>query len=224
MPRKGLTRNEAEDICAAGLRIHTVFETSGGANIAGFPQDGNYFTREQGHQDWTEAVIDATLAYQPTETPIFLAVDRHMPANDPRLVAYFLGAQDADTSMGVSGYLIGCYGPDYVCKFVRDTLGIRHLWPWLPRPPAIPDFDYDLWQQENGATLCGVSVDYNDCQVEGWRIGESMPDYVTREEFALYQENVRATLEAMKAAYDPIAAAYPQHAHDTTAPRPIFGG
>lgn len=165
---KGLTLAEAQDIAAIGLRLHAVYETSGGADIEGFPQGGDYFTYDQGHRDWLEAVVDANSARQPKGTPVFLAVDRHLPPNDGRLRAYFQGATDADRGIGASGYAIGCYGPDYVCLFIRDTFGITHLWPWTPRPPAYPQLDYDLWQMENGQTLCGVSVDYNDCQLEGW--------------------------------------------------------
>ena len=221
VPGKGLTLAEAQDATAAGLRIHSVYETSGGADIPGFPQGGDYFTHSQGWRDWMEAGVDANTAKQPKGTPIFLAVDRHMPADDPRLRAYFQGATDADSVIGGSGYAIGCYAPDYVCAFIRDTFGIAHLWPWLPRPPAIPDFEYDLWQYENSQTLCGVAVDFNDCQVEGWTTeGEDMAEYVTKEEFATYQEDVRNTLDAMKRAYDPIAAQYPKHSHDTSVPKP----
>ena len=195
--RKGLLREEAEAISAAGLRIHTVYETSGGADIEGFAPDGDYFTREQGRRDWLEAVVDATRAGQPRGYPIYLAVDRHMPPEDPRLDAYFGGALSADVSLGASGYHLGCYGPDYVCRFVRDALGVTHLWPWLPRPPGRPDFDFDLWQYENGASVCGVAVDYNECRLKGWTL---MPEeLVTREELEAYQAEVRATLEAMKA-------------------------
>ena len=49
--------------------------------------------------------------------------------------------------------------------------------------------------------------------------GDDM-DYVTKEEFDAYKEDVRATLDAMKAIYNPMAAAYPKHQHDTTAPKP----
>ena len=203
---KGLTREEAEDISAAGLRIHTVFETSGGADIDGFPQNGDYFTREQGGRDWIEAVVDARAAGQPEGFPIFLAVDLHMPSwtwvgsDNPRLRAYFAGATQQDRVIGGSGYFIGCYGPDYVCAFIRDTFGITHLWPWLPRPPARPDFAYDLWQYENGASICGVGVDRNDCQLDGWRIEEaSMDQYVTKAELEAFIADNRATLEAMKA-------------------------
>ena len=222
VPGKGLTYPEAHDIHAAGLRIHAVYETSGGADIPGFPQGGDYFTYNQGWRDWTEAVVDANTAHQPRGYPIFLAVDRHMPAEDMRLVAYFQGATDADSTLGGSGYFIGCYAPDYVCEFIRDTFGITRLWPWLPRPPASPQFDYDLWQQENGQTLCGVSIDYDDCQFEGW-VPEG--DEMTPEEFErLFLENlakhITPTVDAMKAAYDPVAAEFPRHTHDTSVPSP----
>ena len=190
VPGKGLTLAEAQDVAAAGLRLHTVYETSGGADIPGFPQDGDYFAHSRGWRDWMEAVVDANSARQPKQTPIFLAVDRHMPPNDERLRAYFRGATESDSDINGSGYFIGCYGPDYVCEFIRDTFGITHLWPWLPRPPAYPQCDYDLWQYENGATVCGVSVDYNDCQSEGWTT-EGAEMYVTMEAF----ENYKIALE-----------------------------
>lgn len=164
---KSLTASEVSDIVAAGLRIHTVFETSGGANIAGFPQDGAYFTYQQGEQDWGEAVDNARAAGQPKGTPIFLAVDCHM--NDMSgLKAYFQGATDEDAQLFRSGYEIGCYGPDYVCEYVRDTFGITMLWPWTPRPPAYPQFDYVLWQHTNSSEVAGQKVDLNDCQMPGW--------------------------------------------------------
>lgn len=190
VPGKGLTLAEAQDIAAAGLLLHTVYETSGGASIPGFPQNGDYFTYNQGWRDWLEAVVDANSARQPKGTPIFLAVDTHMLTSDGRLSNYFKGATDADLNVRASGYAIGVYGPDYVCTYIRDTFGITHLWPWLPRPPAVPDFAYDLWQQENGQTLCGVAVDYNDCQQEGWTT-EGADVYVTLEAF----ENYKVALE-----------------------------
>jgi hypothetical protein len=215
VPGKGLTLAEAQDIAAAGLLLHTVYETSGGANIPGFPQNGDYFTYNQGWRDWCEAVVDANSAHQPKGTPIFLAVDLHMPSetwiesDNPRLRAYFRGATDADLNVGVSGYFIGVYGPDYVCTYIRDTFGITHLWPWLPRPPAEPDFAYDLWQKENSQTLCGVSVDYNDCQQEGWTT-EGADVYVTLEAFEQHQKDVRESFEAVKAEL----AKQAHHTHD----------
>lgn len=59
---KGLTLAEAQDIAAAGLRLHAVYETSGGADIDGFPQGGDYFTHPQGWRDWMEAVVAAEQA------------------------------------------------------------------------------------------------------------------------------------------------------------------
>lgn len=232
VPGKGLTLDEARDIAAANLRLHAVYETSGGADIPGFAHDGDYFTHSQGWRDWTEAVVDANTARQPKSTPIFLAVDRHMPAADPRLVAYFRGATEANSSIGGSGYFIGCYGPDYVCELIRDTFGIQHLWPWLPRPPAYPQFDYTLWQYENGQNMCGVAVDFNDCQIEGWIAeGENMTDYVTRAEFEAYQQNVRETLEGVdggatadlggiKGILNDLLLRHIRHTHDTSVPRP----
>ena len=97
VPGKGLTYPEAHDIHAAGLRIHAVYETSGGADIPGFPQGGDYFTYNQGWRDWTEAVVDANTAHQPKGYPIFLAVDRH--------------------SHSVSDTLYGVF-PYFVCSFL----------------------------------------------------------------------------------------------------------
>lgn len=137
-----------------------------------------------------------------------------MPPNDSRLRAYFQGATDADRDIRISGYLIGVYGPDYVCTYIRDTFGITHLWPWLPRPPAYPKFDYDLWQQENGQTLCGVSVDLNDCQLEGWITEGADVAFKDDPDAQAFVADVKSTLDAMKATYDPIAAAYLKHKHD----------
>lgn len=216
VPGKGLTLAEALDAKAVGLPLHAVYETSGGADIPGFPQDGDYFTHSQGWRDWMEAVVDANTARQPKQTPIFLAVDRHMPSDtwegsdNPRLRAYFQGATDADNAIGGSGYAIGCYAPDYVCEFIRDTFGITHLWTWTPRPPAYPQFDYDLWQQENGQTLCGVAVDLNDCRREGWTT-EGADVYVTLEAFEQYKAALEKQLNEQYVRKD---EAVKSHYHD----------
>ena len=225
VPGKSLTHDEARDASASGLRIHTVYETSGGADIPGFPNGGDYFTHAQGWRDWMEAVVDANSARQPKSTPVFLAVDRHMPQNDPRLADYFRGATESDIGIGGSGYFIGVYAPDYVCAFVRDTFGIVNLWPWLPRPPAVPDLDYVLWQHTNGARVCEINVDLNDCRIEGWTLGEEVT--MTKEEreaefLEFVAKHITPTIEAMKATYDPIASQYPQHKHDITIPNPML--
>lgn len=223
VPGKGLTYAEAQDAAAVGLRIHTVYETSGGADIDGFPFGGDYFSYSQGWRDWLEAVVDANSARQPRGTPIFLAVDRHMPVDDGRLTAYFQGATDSDNHIGGSGFLIGCYGPDYVCIHVRDTFGIQNLWPWLPRPPHLPDLDYVLWQQVNGQEMCGAKVDLNDCQVEGWTLeGEEVTDDEFLEKLhRLYTPGLQKQLEeTVYAPLDGLTRAHEKHSHDTTAPKP----
>lgn len=192
---KGLSPEECADLDAAGLPRHAVFETSGGADIEGFAQGGDYFTHAQGRQDWREAVADARRCGQPIGTPIYLAVDRSMNQNDPRLRDYFQGATDEDAG---SGYSIGCYARSEVCEFIRDTFGIKHLWPWTPRPPAIPDFDYDLWQYANAQVVGGASVDFNDCQLEGWTT-QAEDDVAAidqlRQELDDYKADVRLTIE-----------------------------
>ena len=50
---------------------------------------------------------------------------------------------------------------------------------------------------------------------------KELGDYISRPEFEAYQQNVKETLDAIKAAYDPIASKYYTHSHDTTAPKPI---
>ena len=49
---------------------------------------------------------------------------------------------------------------------------------------------------------------------------EEVAMYITREEFEAYQQNVRETIEAMKATYDEVATRFPRHIHETAVPKP----
>lgn len=116
-PAKSLTRDEADAIAAAGLRIVTVWEAAGDS-IAGFGA-------AKGFADGAAALAQAHACGQPLGTPIYFAVDFDAaPQQLDEIGAYFAAVK---TALG-GQYLVGVYGSGLVCQMLLNGGEATRTW------------------------------------------------------------------------------------------------
>jgi hypothetical protein len=152
-PIKNLDPEEAQAMLNAGLKIITVYETTGGA--PGFIPTGDaYFTDAQGRSDAASALQLALRAGQPKNTPIFLAIDNSSVSLE-NTVEYWNRAYEI---LHTTGYGLGMYGFEKHIKYAKTNHwgAISAYWQTYGANPG----QNAIWQYEQ-TTLCGASVDYN---------------------------------------------------------------
>lgn len=141
-----LSRDEANQIAAAGFGIVSVWETN--------PTKASFFTAASGAQEGAMAVTAAEDVGQPAGTPIYAAVDYDMQDREwPAVEAYLKAFQQA---LGGAHWL-GVYGGYAVID--RAQALTRWLWQtyaWSGgrlHPAAI------LYQYQNGVQIGGADTD-----------------------------------------------------------------
>jgi len=122
---KNLSLGEARALCAAGLRIGVVWETSG--------THVGYFTRAQGLADGACAFRTASEAIgQPHGSAIYFAVD-YDPTQadiDGAIADYFTGVHAAlyVAGEGVLPYEVGVYGSGLCCGTLVESGAAKYSW------------------------------------------------------------------------------------------------
>ena len=168
-PSKRLTRAEADQLMAAGLRLAIVHEGR-------FGDQATNFERNTGVADAAYArTYGATTIGQPGGSAIYFGVDFDATADEirSRVLPYFQGIADTfRTATGEPDYLIGVYGSGATCKAVLDA-GLAQF-AWLAQSTGWSGYTAFLrsnrWtlSQNMPANIGGVSCDPND-------VGEGKP-------------------------------------------------
>ncbi|ESX49427.1 DUF1906 domain-containing protein [Mesorhizobium sp. C416B] len=119
-----LTAKEAQALSGAGLKIVTVWESDS--------DHLSHFSHSTGVAEGTSAYKQAMLAGQPSETPIYFAVDFDCdsegisgPVND-----YFRGVKDGFSAISSShpAYSIGVYGSGNACAWLAGHGRVQYAW------------------------------------------------------------------------------------------------
>jgi len=167
---KIIRRAEALAITQAQMNIVAVWED-------GSPTNAGYFSRAKGVADGTEAHRRATEIGQPTNTPIYFAVDYDASVADVRgaVSEYFRGVAEGlgAAGSGAFRYLVGGYGSGAVCEWLL-THGLA-TFTWLAQSSGWRGFGaFKNWNIKQGATksLCTLDVDLDSAvaQYGGFRV------------------------------------------------------
>jgi hypothetical protein len=159
---KNLTRDEANELTAAGLDIGVVWETSATRALDGY---------QAGHDDAKSAALQAVNCGVPKDRPIYFAVDFDVTRSQMSPVLRYL-----DGAASVLGYHdVGVYGGKRCITMAMDA-GI--LWGWQTYAWSGGQWDprAQLQQYSNGHLVDGVDSDYNrtrDNDYGQWRVGEN---------------------------------------------------
>lgn len=168
---KNLTRDEAETLSAAGIRLVVVWETSAARALDG---------RAAGAADARDAAAQAAGCGMPGDRPIYFAVDFDASADQqPEIDAYFDGVASVLGRDRTGMY--GGYGP---VGRAFDAGKIAYGWQTYAWSGGRWDERAQLRQYSNGHTLNNVSVDYNRAVADDygqWLVGGSpdAPGYVS---------------------------------------------
>jgi len=158
LPGKRLSRAEADQFAAAGLRLGVVHEARRGDLITSF-------TGSLGEQDAAYACAYAAGTIdQPAGSAIYFAVDLDVSAAEiaASVIPYFEGVAQAVTAAS-RHYRIGVYGSGLTCKAVLDS-GLASL-AWLGQARGWAGYQAFLksgrWAllQQMPAKVAGVSCD-----------------------------------------------------------------
>lgn len=118
-PSWRLTKDEAQKLSAAGIKIFTVYEDTG---------TGLALTKEQGQTDAQNALNQATAVGQPTDSAIYFAVEGlphgYTSADLPGIRDYFSGVK----SVIGQKYKLGVYSDGVVCKTLLDEGICQYTW------------------------------------------------------------------------------------------------
>jgi hypothetical protein len=211
---KCIDRAEALTLLDAGLEIFLVYETRDGA--PGFlPAGAAYYTSSQGAYDGAQARISAQGAGAPPATPIYAAVDFDAQESDlERMGDYFVEFVD-----GLGEYAAGVYGSYRVCAWARAR-GIAHLWQTAAWSDGALLDGVDLYQFQNGVTVCGVEVDLDEAFVTGWRkdVTEDEVRAIVRDELAKYGLTDQFKIPSVLTQLDQLA----HHGHRIGEPDPAI--
>jgi hypothetical protein len=118
-PSWRLTKDEAQKLSAAGIKIFTVYEDSGTDLV---------LTAEQGRADAQNALDQATAIGQPFGSAIYFAVEGlphgYKKADLPAIRTYFAGVK----SVIGTKYKLGVYSDGIVCKALLDEGICEYTW------------------------------------------------------------------------------------------------
>ncbi len=118
-PEWRLTKAEAQQLSAAGIKLFTVYEDAG-HNLT--------LTAAQGKADGQNALEQATEVGQPTGTAIYFALEGlpngYLASDLPGIRKYFAGVQQA---IGTK-YQLGVYSNGLVCETLLDEGVCSYTW------------------------------------------------------------------------------------------------
>lgn len=123
-PAKNLSFSEARLLSGAGVKLVTVWEAQG--------DKASSFSHASGVDDSTTAYNLATALGQPSDTPIYFAVD--FDATQPVVAGaihdYFQGVADgfATISRNNPVYTVGVYGSGLVCSWLKGRNLVTRTW------------------------------------------------------------------------------------------------
>lgn len=163
---RALTAQEVADAHELGLSVHCFFEMN--------PTYAAYFTLAQGQHDARSALAHLRMLGAPHGTVVYFAVDApasRVPVNV--LDEYCNGIQDVLDNEDDGLIAPGLYGFEAHVEYARTRF--PKFGQHLAQTYGTPQGPLDLWQHEQDA-ICGVSVDKDDCTVDGWRKEEPVAD------------------------------------------------
>ena len=156
---KALTRAETARICAAGLRILSVWETTADRVKGG---------AEAGRADGARAAELARSLQLPPEAILYFAVDYDAGPGDYPAICAYLTAARAQTGI----WEIGVYGSGRVIEAVRGAAPVKGFWqckawrvgPWSDAACVRQIKEQDAPECLALAAQLGFSVDIDDCE------------------------------------------------------------
>jgi hypothetical protein len=169
---KRLSREEAQALAQAGLRIGVVHEGRHG-------DKPDNFEHASGIADARHArTYGAAMIGQPAGSTIYFAVDFDASQAQIRnlIVPYFRGVADAFAeATGESGYVVGVYGSGAVCAALLDAALVRKTWlsqsrGWSGHARFLASGRWDL-QQALPQSVAGIECDPNTAN-DGHDIGD----------------------------------------------------
>lgn len=190
------------------MSIFSVFETWGGGDFVGRttePLGDAYFTSTMALYDATKALEGAKSAGQPLGTSIYFAVD--YDCTDPNVLTEYF-----KTVYGIlkGKYRVGVYGSYRVTRFAgQNWLFVPDRWQTYAWSGGLIDGGALLYQYSNGVIVNGAVCDLDESSIPGW----TLEQYVTKTEFDAYKQNVKETLDAMKAVYNQATVQAFHHKH-----------
>lgn len=153
---KRLTREEAEAITKAGMRIVSVYETS-----ANRPAGG----AAAGRADGAAAFREAQAIGQPLGSAIYYAVDYDAKPQDYDAIQAYLSAAASQTP----GYAAGVYGSFAVVEEMAKRRACAHFWQTYAWSKGKRSNHANLYQHRNNVQAAGIAVDLNESfGNEGW--------------------------------------------------------
>ncbi|WP_289143088.1 DUF1906 domain-containing protein [uncultured Brevibacillus sp.] len=168
MAWKRLTRQEAEAITAAGMKVVSVFQR-GANDAAGGAVNGT--------RDGKAAFQEAKLIGQPEGTAIYFAVDYDAQPKDYGALEAYLKAAAKE----LPGYFVGVYGSFAVVEEMGRRGACQRFWQTYAWSKGRLSQAANLYQYKNGQTLAGHQVDFNDgLGNEGWWDTDSNPQKVEK--------------------------------------------
>jgi hypothetical protein len=154
---KLLTKQDAENISSAGLKIVAVFETS--------PTKPDYFTYDKGKADMLEAGLRALEIGQPDDSTIYFAVnfgaiDTHLPI----IGEYFKGIRDEMKEFTLKDkekhhWNIGIYGSYTVVKYINLNIKeVPNIWQTYSWSYGRVHPNCNIYQYKNNIHMLGVNI------------------------------------------------------------------
>ncbi len=174
-----LTVNEVKLISDAGLFIVSIFQDNNSS-----PNDKKlHFTAERGAADAEAAVNQAEAIDQPSDTPIYFAIDYDTQEEDFEDYIYpYVNAiieYLSDDEKNPNHYLFGVYGSKRTCKNVRGNYSATERYTWMAYAWQYSTIDFDDWnikqtssQVTLGTGAASLPVDYDESAAiggGGWR-------------------------------------------------------
>ncbi len=148
---KRLTRDEAEAITNAGLKILSVFETYAERALEG---------ESGGREDGAAALKVALELGTPRCATIYFAVDFDAGADDmDALESYFRAAREE-----IRPFEIGVYGSYYVVEELARRGLCKGYWQTYAWSKGLVSEHMNVYQYSNGENAAGIEVDFNEAK------------------------------------------------------------
>lgn len=163
-----ITASEKTTITGGGLYIVSLFEK-------GSPTSSSYFTTSKGTSDANDAIAAASAIGQPSNTPIYFAVDYDASDNDISgpIKNYLQAVKAAFTAQG-NTYKLGLYGSGAVLSYYENT----YTFTWMAGSTGWRGYNtytgYKLKQYDNNTTIGSgtgsIKIDKDDSNgsAGGW--------------------------------------------------------
>ncbi len=148
---KRLTRDEAEAVSSAGLKILSVFETYAARALEGAPA---------GREDGAAALEVARELEMPEGAIIYFAVDFDAGADDmDEIESYFRAAREE-----IKPFDIGVYGSYYVIEEMAARGVCRGHWQTYAWSKGLVSEYMNVYQYSNGESAAGIEVDFDEAE------------------------------------------------------------